>query len=464
MVEMHRWNDTTELFAHSVIGYAIERLRLPKDPKWGAQPADVLQAALANAISPQGAGAHEALRLARDVLIPACRPMDDPMNLAYVPTAPTVAATMFDLVVSASSIFGGAWESGAGAIAAENQALRWLSDLAGFPSGAGGVFVSGGSAANLSALVTARAEHLQRHGRTGRLAFAATSEVHASVRATARVMDVDVITVEVDGRDRMTGAALQTALLANDQAAEPLDVFAVVASAGTTNAGAIDLLDEVADVCEQRGLWLHVDGAYGLAALCSPEGQRRLGAVGRADSFGVDPHKWLFAPYDCAALIYRDPAPAARAHAQHGDYLDALDRNEWNPADYAYHLSRRVRGLPLWFSLATYGTDAYAAAMDTTLETTQAFAQALRDHPQFDLLLDPELSVTLFRRRGWTDDDYHQWSVSRARAGVVLMVPTRWHGDVCMRTCIVHPDTHIEALEALLDDMANGPLGDVQVG
>jgi glutamate/tyrosine decarboxylase-like PLP-dependent enzyme len=456
MVEMHRWDDTTELFAHSVIGYAIERLRLPKDPKWGSQPREVLDAAIAHAISPKGAGAHEALRLARDVLIPACRPMDDPMNLAYVPTAPTVAATMFDLVVSASSIFGGAWEGGAGAIAAENQALRWLADLAGFPPEAGGVFVSGGSAANLSALVTARAAHIERFGRNGRLAFAATTEVHASVRATARVMDVDIVIVQVDDRDRMTGAALEAALRANDDSTAPLDVFAVVASAGTTNAGAIDLLDQVADICEQRGLWLHVDGAYGLAALCSADGRRRLGAVGRADSFGVDPHKWLFAPYDCAALVYRDPMPAARAHAQHGDYLDAIDRDEWNPSDYAYHLSRRVRGLPLWFSLATYGTDAYAAALDTTLQTTQQFAQALRDRPEFDLLLEPELTVTLFRRVGWTPDEYHRWSVSRARAGVALIVPTKWHGEVCMRTCIVHPDTRIEALEALLDDMAAG--------
>src|SRR5215203_3702606 len=265
MVAMHRWDDSTELFAHSVIGYAIERIRLPKDPRWGSQPAEVLNAAISHAISAKGAGAHEALRLARDVLIPACRPMDDPMNLAYVPTAPTVAATMFDLVVSASSIFGGAWEGGAGAIAAENQALRWLADLAGFPSTAGGVFVSGGSAANLSALVTARSAHIQRYGRTGRLAFAATTEVHASVRATARVMDVDVVPVAVDEHDRMTGAALEDALRANDQTDEPLDVFAVVASAGTTNAGAVDRLGEVTAVCQARRLWLHVDGAYGLA-------------------------------------------------------------------------------------------------------------------------------------------------------------------------------------------------------
>jgi glutamate/tyrosine decarboxylase-like PLP-dependent enzyme len=454
MASMHTWDESTELFAHSVIGYAIERCRLPKDPRWGAQHADVLVDTFARTISAGGLGAHEAMRIVREVMIPSCRPMDDPMNLAYVPTAPTVAATMFDLVVSASSIFGGNWEAGAGAIAAENQVLRWLGSLAGLPEGAGGAFVSGGSAANLSALVTARHQHLERHGRRGRLAFAATTEVHASVRATARVMDVDVVPVEVDDRDRMTGPALRAALDAADLAETGLDVFAVAASAGTTNAGAIDRLDEVAEVCRERGLWLHVDGAYGLAALCSPEGRRRLAGIEHVDSFGVDPHKWLFAPYDCAALVYRDPGLATSAHSQHGAYLDAVDRSEWNPSDYAYHLSRRARGLPLWFSLATYGTDAYAEAMDRTIATARAFADAVEAHPAFDLPLDPELSIVLFRRRGWSPDDHREWSRSRAKDGITLIVPTTFHGETVMRVCIVNPRTEIDRLVPLLDDMA----------
>jgi glutamate/tyrosine decarboxylase-like PLP-dependent enzyme len=453
MSSMHDWDAKTELFAHSVIGYAIERLQLPKDPRWGSHPRAELEAALAHAISPDGAGALEAMRLVRDVLIPACRPMDDPMNLAYVPTAPTVAATMFDLVVSASSIFGGAWEAGAGAIAAENQALRWLADLAGLPDTAGGVFLSGGSAVNLSALVTARSLYRERHPDVGRLAFAATTEVHASVRATARVMDVEVVTVEVDDRDRMTAAALRHSLSQHHDRS----IFAVVTSVGTTNAGAIDLIDEIADVCAEHELWLHVDGAYGLAAMCSPEGRSRMDGMARVDSFGVDPHKWLFAPYDCAALVYRDPAPAARAHAQHGDYLDAVDRDEWNPTDYAYHLSRRVRGLPLWFSLATYGTDAYAEAMNTTLHTARAFANAVQAHPDFDLLVDPELSIVLFRPHGWTPERYRRWSASRAHDGVALVVPTSWRGEMCWRICVVNPRTTTAALCALLDDMVGSP-------
>ncbi|MEO5723343.1 MAG: pyridoxal-dependent decarboxylase [Ilumatobacteraceae bacterium] len=461
MREMHVWDDETDLFAHSVIGYAIERLRVPKDPRWGQHPASELKAALDGVINSTGVGGFEALRVFRDVLMPACRPMDDPMNLAYVPTAPTIAATMFDLVVSSASIFGGLWESGAGAIAAENQALSWLAEIAGYPTTAGGVFVSGGSAANLSALVAARHGYLQDHARPARFAVAATSEVHASVRAAARVMDIDVLTVAADDNGRMTGAALGRAL--DDEESRrggtgaSSSVFAVVATAGTTNAGAIDELGAIADVCTERGLWLHVDGAYGLAALASTTGRELMRGLERSDSFGVDPHKWLFAPYDCAALIYRDPTKAAAAHAQHGDYLDAVDRGEWNPSDYAYHLSRRARGLPLWFSLATYGTDAYSAAVDHTLVTAAGFADAVEAHASFDLLIRPELSIVLFRRRGWMPTDYHAWSRERARQGVALIVPSSWHDEICMRICLVNPRTQLTALTALLDDMATYP-------
>lgn len=460
MPSMHVWDGQTELFAHSVIGYAVERLRLPKNPQWGACPAPELAAALAGAIRPDGAGAHEALRLFRDVLMPACRPMDHPMNLAYVPTAPSLAATMFDLVVSSCSIFGGNWESGAGGVAAENQVLSWLAELAGLPATAGGVFLPGGSAVNLSALVTARAVFFKRHGRSARMRIAATGETHASVRAAARVMDIDVLEVPPDARGRMTGHALREALASVDDSS----VFAVVATAGTTNAGAIDELDAIADVCAEHGLWMHVDGAYGLAALCSNQGRRKLNGIERADSFGVDPHKWLFAPYDCAALVYRDPRPAAEAHAQHGDYLDAVDRGEWNPADYAYHLSRRARGLPFWFSLATYGTSAYADAVDATLRAAEALVGEIKRRDGFGLLVEPELSVVLFTREGWTRDKYLRWSRQRAREGRWLVVPTSWRGEPCLRICLVNPRTETAQLFAILDDLETWhegvPVGD----
>lgn len=456
---MHEWDDETNLFAHSVIGYAIERLRVAKDPTWGALPAEDLERALHGSVSARGLGGVEALRLFRDVLLPACRPMDDPLNLAFVPTAPSVAATMFDLVVSASSIFAGMWDAGAGAIAAENTALRWLADLAGYPEGAGGVFVSGGSAANLSALVTARDAHRRRSAGAAaahRPTIVTTDEVHASVRAAARVMDVEVLEVPTDEYGRLTGAALARTL---HELGHP-GVFAVVATGGTTNAGAVDELDAIADVCDTHGLWLHVDGAYGLAALCSATAREAFRGVERSHSFGVDPHKWLFAPYDCAALVYRDPQPAALAHAQHGAYLDAVDRSQWNPSDYAYHLSRRARGLPLWFSLATYGTDAYTAAVDASIRMARDVAAEIRQRQGFRLLLQPQLSIVLFTIDGWRLDDMRAWSDDRAKAGRALVVPTAWRGEPCMRMCFVNPRTSFDDIVAVLDDMASWPVGD----
>jgi glutamate/tyrosine decarboxylase-like PLP-dependent enzyme len=448
---VHRWDEATDLLAHSVIGYAIERLTTPKDPTWGARPAAELAAALDGAIGPDGIGGHRALALFRDVLMPACRPMNSPLNVAYVATAPTPAANLFDLVVSASSIFGGMWEAGAGAIAAENQALAWLAELAGFPATAGGCFVSGGSAANLSALVTAR-----HHARTtgadpvdGRWKVVAAHETHASVYAAARVMDVDIVPVEPDERGRMTAAGFRAALADGDTDG----IFAVVGNFGTTNTGAIDDLDGIADVCDERGWWLHIDAAYGGAALCAPSATEGRHGFSRADSFGIDPHKWLFAPYDCAALVYRNPQLAAEAHAQHGAYLDAVDRSDWNPSDMAFHLSRRARGLPLWFSVATYGTDAYADAIETTLTVARQFAADVDRRTGFSLLLEPQLSVVLFTVDGWDRAKYESWTTTRAQDGTALIVPTTWQDEVCYRVCIINPLTTNAMLSTLLDDM-----------
>jgi glutamate/tyrosine decarboxylase-like PLP-dependent enzyme len=454
---MHEWNESTDLLAQSVLGYAVERLKVQKDPHWGARPAAELEAALDGAITEHGIGGHQALALFRDILLPACRPMENPRNLAYVATAPTPAATLFDLLVSASSIFGGLWECGAGAIAAENQVLAWLADLAGYPADAGGCFVSGGSAANLSALVAARHQARGRAATSpARWKFATTGETHASVHAAARVMDVDVITVEPDERGRMTGAGLVNAL----GSADTDGLFAVVANAGTTNTGAIDELDAIADVCAERGVWLHIDGAYGGATLCAPSMREALRGFERSDSFGIDPHKWMFAPYDCAALVYRDPKIAAEAHAQHGAYLDAVDRSESNPSDLAFHLSRRARGLPMWFSLATHGTDAYAAAVESTLRTARGFARSVARRDGFTLLLEPQMSVVLFRVDGWTPDDYQEWTSTRAHDGVALIVPTTSQGEICYRICLVNPLTTIGMLDGLLDDMAAFSAGD----
>jgi glutamate/tyrosine decarboxylase-like PLP-dependent enzyme len=364
---VHRWTEATDRIASEMLAYVRERLLMDPAPLDRPLAPRVLEELAGQTITQAGLGAERAFQLFREVLAPTTISIDHPRFLAFIPGAPTELASLFDLVVSASSIYGGSWLEASGAVYAENQALRWIADLAGFPAGAGGCFVPGGTLGNLSALMAARETARARRGsRPGRWNVAASVEAHSSVAAAARCLDVEIVPVEVDERFRMTGQTLRAAL----RKERSDDIAAVVATAGTTNLGAVDDLEGVAEVCAERGLWLHVDGAYGGAGLAAPSVRSAFDGIEQADSLIVDPHKWLFAPFDCCALVYRDPELARRAHTQEAGYLEPITtRDEWNPSDYAIHLSRRARGLPFWFSLAAYGTAAYAAAIESVRST-----------------------------------------------------------------------------------------------
>jgi len=270
------------------------------------------------------------------------------------------------------------------------------------------------------------------------------------VAAAARVMDVDILDVPHDGRGRLTGEALRDTLERDGGAG----VFAVVASAGATNAGTVDDLDGIAEVAAGHELWFHVDGAYGGGGLLAPSVRHLYRGVERADSFIVDPHKWLFAPYDACGLLYREPALALVAHRQVASYLDtALSAPDWNPADYAYHLSRRARGLPLWFSLATYGTDAYRDAVEVVLALTRETAAAIAADPTFELIMEPELSVVLFRRLGWSAEDYDACWRRLLDEQIAFVQPTSWEGEKVMRLCFISPRTTMDHVRAVLAAM-----------
>jgi glutamate/tyrosine decarboxylase-like PLP-dependent enzyme len=358
---------------------------------------------------------------------------------------------LFDLVISASSAYAGSWLEGAGAVWAENQALRWIADLAGLPPQAGGCFVSGGTNGNLSALIAARHAMAARTGRPPRWKVAAADTVHSSVASAAAVMDVEVISVPHDERGRLTGDRLAARL----DEVETEGLFAVVASAGSTNAGVVDDLVGVAEVSADRSVWFHVDGAYGGAGLAAPSVRDRFAGVERADSFIVDPHKWLFAPFDACALLYRDPALARAAHRQEASYLDSLNATqEWNASDYAHHLTRRGRGLPLWFSLATYGTDAYRDAVERVLAVTRESADEIRRRDELELVMEPELSVLLFRRHGWSPEDYEAWWPDLLERQIGFVQPTTWAGEKVARLCFVNPLTTVDHVRAILDTMA----------
>jgi glutamate/tyrosine decarboxylase-like PLP-dependent enzyme len=441
-----------ELMAQRILDYVMRRVRMSPPPLDGPRPADELRAATGTMITADGLGYERAFALFREVLAPACISSDHPRYLSFVPTAPSEAATLFDLVVSASSIYGDWWLEGAGAIYAENETLRWLADLAGFPESAGGVFVSGGTAANVAALTTARETWRRTNGRNRPVAIACAPSAHSSIRLAAMVIDVPIVSVEPDRRGRLTETDLRNTVAAVSD--DGVDVMAVVATAGATNTGIIDDLEGAARVASEIGAWLHVDAAYGGAVLASTTGRPLLAGIERADSFVVDPHKWLFAPFDCAALVYRDPALAGAALTQRAEYLDTLAATtEWNPSDFAIHMTRRVRGLPLWFSLTAHGTEAYDRAVTRGLELARTAADLIRCSDHVELVLEPELSVVLFRRVGWASEDYQRWSDQALADGLALVVPTTHAGETLFRFCFVNPTTEVDDIEMILGAM-----------
>jgi glutamate/tyrosine decarboxylase-like PLP-dependent enzyme len=256
---------------------------------------------------------------------------------------------------------------------------------------------------------------------------------------------------------RLTGDALRAAIEADD---DPSSIAAIVATAGTTNAGIIDDLAGAAAVARERDVWFHVDGAYGGAGLFAPSIRHRYAGIEHADSFIVDPHKWLFAPFDCAALLYRDPRLARAVHTQDASYLDVIHDNtaqdpagEWNPSDYAYHLTRRARGLPLWFSLSVHGTDAYGEAIETAIDLARQTAREIRIRPDLELIREPELGVVLFRRSGWDAAQYTAWADRLLRDQVAFIPPTAWEGETVARFAFLHPQTSMDLVRQILDRM-----------
>jgi glutamate/tyrosine decarboxylase-like PLP-dependent enzyme len=439
--------------AELIFDYCRRRLALDPVPLDLGGSAPFTPGALDGVIGPGPNDPATVLGVFEKELAPAIVSADSSRFLSFIPAVPTKASLLFDMIVSCSALQGTSWLEAAGAVRAENQALSVLAGLAGLPERAGGCFVSGGSIGNLSALLVARdTASFTQSGAPGRPRVAVSQEAHSSVAKALHVIGADALVVEA--RDhRLHGGALDAALAEADDDA----VIAVVATAGTTNAGIVDDLAGVAEVARHRDLWFHVDAAYGGAALFAPSARARFKGIEQADSMVVDPHKWLYAPFDCAALLYRDPALARGVHAQHAEYLEVFHDGAvepFNPSDYAFHLTRRARGLPLWFSLAVYGTDAYRDAVETVLATAHAAARLIDASDHVELVHEPELSIVLFKKPGWTRADYDVWSEELLAGQIGFVVPTSWEGEPVARLAFLHPDTSLDIVREILDTLS----------
>lgn len=442
-----------------IMKYVIHRIT-EKNPKLGRFKSEAeLKALVGETITPEGITGERALHLWKTVLSKATVAIDHPRHLAFVAASPSRAAVMFDLVTSAASIHGAYWLEGAGGIFAENQAMEWLVSLTGLPKGAFGVFTSGGTAANLSAMITAREYWRSRfpeHERTRGLIIT-SSGAHSSVKTMASVIDADVLLI--DSEERLEGKELER-FIGDIPDNDRQRLFAVVATGGTTNAGIIDDLSGIARVCTDNGVWFHVDCAYGGGALAADSVRHLFEGIEEADSITIDPHKWLFCTYDCGAVIYKTPELAKKAHVQQGSYLEIFKiADGFNPSDYQLQLTRRLRGLPLWFSLAMHGTDVYKKAIERGIELAHIAAEKITAHPLLELVRPPGLSCVLFRRKGWQPEDYNCWTLKNLDDGFALVTPTIWKGhgaeETVARFCFINPDTTEKDIDDILETMRN---------
>ena len=386
-------------------------------------------------------------RLERDVL-PFTSRGDHPGFMAFVPFCGTWPGALGDFIASACNIYAGSWMEAAGPTQLELEVLGWFKDWIGFPEQAGGVLVGGGSAANLTAMACAR-ETLAGEMSDDLVGYV-SDQAHSSIARAARVLgfkpeQLRVLPSDADYRldPRVLAGAMDADLRSGRR---PLFVSA---SAGATNTGAVDPLDEIAELCRERGVWLHVDAAYGGFAMLTARGRGLLRGIELADSVTLDPHKWLYQPYECGALLVRDDHVLRTAFQMTPDYLqDAFVSDEVNLSDRGVQLTRSTRALKVWMSLQHFGVDAFTAAIDRSLDLAELLVELVSASDVLELMAPPSLGVVCFRRHfpDAADEDIEDGHnaglvVALEQSEIGLVSSTLLRGRYTLRACVLNHTT-----------------------
>ncbi len=380
-----------------------------------------------------------------------------PRFMAYVPSPSNFVSVMADALVSGYNPFAGTWMEASGPAQVEALTIGWLRDLFGLPETAGGLFTSGGSLANLTGLAVARQTRLGADFRNG--VIYASDQTHASLARGLRLLgfsDDQYKRIVSDSDYRLPLDQLAEEIAA-DRLAGRLP-FCVIANAGTTNTGAVDPIPEIASICRQEDLWLHVDAAYGGAGILVPNGRALLAGMEWADSLVVDPHKWLFQPYEIGCVLVRKQELLHQTFAYHPEYLQDLQGQgaEINYSEYGVQLTRSFRALKLWMSLKIFGLDAFRAAVARGFELAEMAQAAVLRREQFELVTPAQLGVLTFRFRprdtpAGALDRLNQALVEAViSAGYAMISTTRLSGQIVLRLCLINPRTNPEDIEGVL--------------
>jgi len=414
---------------------------------------------------PEQAGEYGAVlaRVVADVLPYASR-TDHPGYFAFVPSFTTWPAALAELTAAAANPYCGAWMESAGAAQVELEVIDWFRMWLGMPASTAGVLVTGGSAANLTALLVAREAV---GGPSDNSVVYVSDQTHSSLARTARAMGLrpqQVRVLPTDDRWRLGPETVAAAVRADRRAGRV--PFALCASAGSTNTGAVDPLQDLADICAAERLWLHVDAAYGGFAVLTPKGRAVLAGIERADSVTLDPHKWLFQPMECGSLLIRDGAQLERTFAIHPDYLDVYEAHgdgEVNFADRGLQLSRGFRALKVWVSVQTFGLAAFRAAIQRSLELAEFAEAAVRDHTGLTLMAPATLGIVCFRREwpGCDEAETERRGIALIdaleRTGTALVSSTRLAGRHAVRLCVLNPTSTEDDVRRVIEHFANAP-------
>jgi glutamate/tyrosine decarboxylase-like PLP-dependent enzyme len=439
---------------YRVVDRIVEHLAELRDlpPVRTGDPAE-LRARLGGPPPDQPGAPDAALDALFDDVLPFIQHVDHPRFFARVGSPSNFVSVLADAVGAGFNVFNGSWTGGSGPATVELVVIDWLRELCGLPEGAAGVLTTGGSVANLVGLAAARTAFLGGRPDPDAIVYS-SDQAHAAIERALRVLGFDEAQLRplpTGERGRLAAADVRAAIAADRAAGRR--PFCVAATAGSTSTGAVDPLDELADLCAQEGLWLHVDGAYGAPAVLAPAARPLLAGLERADSLVLDPHKWLFQPYEIGCLLVREPGLLERTFALEGSYLrDVLD-GEVNFRNRSVQLTRGARALKLWLSIRVFGLAAFRAAVADTIALAEHAEALLRARPGWEVVTPAQLAIVCFRRAG---DDALQTRIAETmiRDGFAAPSTTEVAGRVVLRLCTINPRTTLADVEQTIDRMS----------
>ncbi len=449
-----------ELLARAAALAASEINATRTGPIFARPPSsDALHALFDGPLPREGEPLDSLLEACADVLRTGRRTA--PAFFGYIQSPPSPVGVVADLLASAADQNVTAWRSAPAAAHIERLTLRWLGEFTGFDDAAAGIMVGGGSAANLTALLTAIRTRSSPDADRRRLVVYVSSEAHFSIAKAAGALGLAVRGIDAGDDWRLAPEAVEAAIARDER--ERKTPLCLVASAGTTATGAVDPLDALAGVAEAHGLWFHVDGAYGAPAAAVAAQQHRFRGIERADSLSIDAHKWLYSPVDCSALFVHDAATTARAFgAAAGDYvrvLGAADEEAFAFWDHGLELSRRFRALKLWMALRHYGADRLAQAIEHDIAMAALLGDLVDRADDLELMSPPSLSICTFRHRS---ADNERLLAALQRDGRVYLSNAVIGGELVLRACITNfrtTEADIERTDGVVGELARAAPG-----